>query len=99
MAEETLHDDDTAPTQMLRAVPLALQTELLTRAPETVRGDLCVRVASEVSLLPPGATPVPLKDTSPEAAESFATWRRSMLRLDSEVDWVEYEKIKPYQSP
>ena len=68
MAEETLHDDDTALTQMLRAVPLAPQTEPLTKAPETGRGDLCARVASEVSLPPSGATPVPLKDTSPDAA-------------------------------
>ena len=99
MAEEILHDDDTALTQMLRAVPLALQTEPLTKAPETVRGDLCACVASEVSLPPPGATPVPLKDTSPDAAEFFAAWQSSMLRQDSEVDWEEYEKIKPYQSP
>ena len=99
MAEEILHDDDTALTQMLRAVPVALQTEPLTKAPEPVRGDLCACVASEVSLPPPGATPVPLKDISPDAAEFFAAWQSSMLRSDSEVDWEEYEKIKPYQSP
>ena len=99
MAEEIVHDDDTALTQMLRAVPVALQTEPLTKTPEPVRGDLCACVASEVSLPPSGATPVPLKDTSPDAAEFFAAWQSSMLRQDSEVDWEEYEKIKPYQSP
>ena len=62
------------------------------------RGDVCPLVPKEVSLPPPGTTPVALTSVAP-STKHYLDDMESMLLPDEEIDWDEYDNIKPFASP
>ena len=96
-AEEECVEGGVALESLLRAVPAGLRSQPAAACTaESVRGDVCPCLAEEVSLPPAGSVPVPIASISPEAAEFFESWEKSMLLPDEEVDWDAYERLKPH---
>ena len=70
-----------------------LRTTNATGTQVAQRGDMCPCVPPEVSLPPPGTTPVDLGDVAPSVKPYLANMETDMLLTDEEVDWDEYERI------
>ena len=92
--------DQAALEGVLRAVPTAFRSGP-PRGQDLghFRGDLCPCVAEEVSLPPPGATPVQIIKLAPDAAEFLNNFKELMLRPDEDVGWEEYNALRPFLAP
>ena len=63
------------------------------------RGSVCPLVLDELSMPPPGVTPIDPTLHSEAVKHYYHLAEQMMLRNPASIDWEEYRKLKPYSDP